>query len=143
MKMIFVLLTAIFAVIYTHEADANPVRTTSVADICGTSTKTIRNVNQTTKAKVYKRDGVPGGNHTGICSGPRGCEVDHRVALSMGGSNAMDNLMIQLYDGPGSATHKDKLENRLHRLICAGEIQVPEAQDLIYNHWIDGYRKYI
>lgn len=143
MKMVFVYVVAIISIVSAYNVDANPVRTSSVSDICSTRTSTVRHVSQKTKAKVYKDAGIPGGNHTGICSGPRGCEVDHRIALGMGGSNSMDNLMIQPYDGPCSATHKDKLENRLHRMICAGEIQPAAAQELIYNHWIDGYRTYV
>jgi hypothetical protein len=143
-SFVFVLLAAIGAVIWTHDAQANPIRTTSVADICGTKTSTVRNVPQKLKRQIYARDGVAYGVRPAECGKERYCyEVDHRISLELGGENAADNLMIQPYFGGCNAHHKDKLENRLHRMICAGEIQVKEAQDLIYNHWIYGYRKYI
>ena len=106
-ELIILWIAVMFAIVLSvDDAEANPVRTTSVADICSTKTSTVRNVSERTKKAVYKRDGVPSGNHTGICGGIHGCEVDHRIALTLGGSNSIENLMIQPYDGPCSATHK-------------------------------------
>lgn len=143
MPLIFVLLLGIFTVVFATDSNANPIRTQDISNICSTKTDTVRNVSEKTKQAIYKRDGVPDGNYTGMCRGIHGCEVDHRISLELGGSNEEDNLMIQPYDGPCNAHDKDKLENRLHRLLCAGEIQINTAQQLLYNHWIDGYRKYI
>ena len=140
---ISLVIVILFLMISIDDSHANPVRTTSISDICSTKTSSVRSVSERTKRDIYRRDGVPGGNHTGSCDGPGGCEVDHILPLELGSSNDADNLKIQPYFGPCNAHHKDKLENRLHRLVCAGEIQVKEAQDLIYNHWIDGYKKFI
>jgi hypothetical protein len=121
----------------------NALRTTALWDICTTKTSTIRAVSETTKQLAYLRDGTPFGNHTGRCSGFRGCEVDHIVSLELGGSNDLSNLKIQPYTGSCNAVDKDKLENRLHRMVCNGQLTVDYAQDLIYTNWIAGYKLYI
>jgi len=119
------------------------IRTTHLSDICSTHTSIYRNVSETLKGKVYSRDGVTGGNHTGICSGAEGCEVDHRVSLELGGSNDISNLMIQPYDGPCNAHQKDELENRLHKLSCDKQISLLDAQKVIYNDWQSAYKHYV
>ena len=128
------------------------IRTTDRDSIINTKTDTIRDVSEKTKDDIYRRDGTPGGNFTGKCLNPtppmpgkkkRGCEVDHRISLQLGGSNAEVNLMLQPYFGPCNADHKDRLETRLHWLIKKNKIGVPEAQELIYNNWEAGYNKFI
>jgi 5-methylcytosine-specific restriction endonuclease McrA len=144
MKTILTLTAGIIAILATYETEANSLfRTTDKADICSTKTSAIRNVSAKTKALVYQRDGVPGGNYTGKCRGLHGCKVDHRMSLNNGGSNAMDNLIIQLVDGPCNAKHKDTLEQRLHTMICKKDFPVIEAQDILYNDWVSGYVKYV
>ena len=112
------------------------IRTTDMKDICTTSTSTIRNVPQSLKKKIYIRDR---GDYT-----KRGMyEVDHRIALSSGGSNDINNLKLQSYFGKCNAHHKDILEVRIHSLICKGKMTVPKAQDYLYNNWELGYATFI
>jgi hypothetical protein len=125
------------------EVPSSAVRTSVLQDICTTKTGTVRAVSEATKSLAYYRDGTPSGNHTGRCSGVRGCEVDHRVSLELGGSNDISNLMIQPYVGSCNATDKDKLENRLHKMLCTDKITIAGAQELIYNYWEAGYKFYI
>ena len=119
------------------------IRTQNKQSICTTKTSSLRDVSAKAKAQVYKRDNVPGGNYTGICDGPRGCEVDHRIALWDGGSNDPINLTIQPYFGPCNATHKDFLEVRLHALICQSRITPAKAQKYLYDDWKGGYKIYV
>jgi len=37
---------------------------------------------------------------------------------------------------------KDKLENRLHAMVCRGEISLEDAQHEIATDWVAAYRKY-
>lgn len=37
---------------------------------------------------------------------------------------------------------KDKLENRLHKEMCAGHITLKQAQDMLVNDWRVAYKKY-
>ena len=137
MKILILLLLLSFNVAASH------IRTTDLVNICSTHTSIYRNVPESLKRKVYLRDGVVGGNHTGICSGSEGCEVDHRVSLELGGSNDISNLMIQPYDGSCNAHDKDKLENRLHKLSCDKQISLLDAQKVIYNDWQAAYKDYV
>lgn len=125
------------------DAPSLPVYTTDVYTVCHTKTSLVRHVTESMKRKVYARDGVPGGNNTGKCRGPHGCEVDHRIPLGLGGSNDLSNLMIQPYFGACSASHKDVLENVLHNKVCNGEVELPAAQSMSYNNWEDAYRLYV
>lgn len=119
------------------------IRTTDVSDICSTPTSLIRNVPHSVKRQIYVRDGIPGGNYTGICSGDEGCEVDHRISLELGGSNDASNLMIQPYDGVCNAHDKDQLENKLHKLVCDDKLDIHQAQNMIFNDWVSAYRNYV
>ena len=38
---------------------------------------------------------------------------------------------------------KDALERKLHRLVCAGELDLKTAQQEIASNWIEAYQKYI
>jgi hypothetical protein len=84
---------------------------------------------------------LPGGNHTGFCAGPHGCEVDHLISLDLGGANAIENLWPQPFDGKWNAHVKDRLELRLHKEICDGKITMNQAQEGIRSNWIKAYKK--
>ena len=124
------------------EIPPKAIRTTNKADICTTHTSIIRNVSEALKGKIYGRQGIPA-NHQGICNGLRGCEVDHRISLEIGGSNDPENLIVAPYFGGCNMAQKDVLENKLHKLICSNQISVEQAQDYLYNHWQDAYQSYI
>ena len=118
-------------------------RTADVKYICtpGTSKKD-RLVTESEKRRAYSQYGVPG-NHQGICSGPEGCEVDHLISLQLGGSNDIRNLWPQPYDGDWNAHHKDVLENKLHKLVCSGQLTLEDAQHAIASDWIKAYKQYV
>ena len=56
------------------------------------------------------------------CTCPYAHEVDHLVSLELGGSNAIGNLWPEPYAGRWGARTKDVLENRLHELVCSGQL---------------------
>jgi len=71
-------------------------------------------------------------------------EVDHLISLELGGSNDIANLWPQSYvSEPFNAHIKDKLENKLHALVCSGRITVETAQKAIANDWTAAYRQYV
>jgi hypothetical protein len=70
-------------------------------------------------------------------------EVDHLISLELGGSNDISNLWPESYrTEPWNAHMKDKLEDRLHAMVCAGKLRLPEAQKAIANDWISVYRRW-
>jgi len=114
------------------------VLTTDTNTICRPGyTKTVRNVPSSVKNAVYREYGIA--THQ-----PREYEVDHLISLELGGSNSIQNLWPQSYQTtPLNAHVKDKLENRLHSLVCSGQVPIQEAQRAIAQDWIGAYQKYL
>jgi hypothetical protein len=115
----------------------------TAATLCAKTftTKSVRDVPQELKNQVYARYNAK--DHVGICACKQGCEVDHLVSLEIGGSNDIMNLWPQPYCGPLNAHVKDKLENKLHALVCANKITLDEAQTAIRTDWVAAYKKYM
>jgi hypothetical protein len=44
---------------------------------------------------------------------------------------------------PWNAHVKDKLEDRLHGLVCAGKLPIEQAQREIATDWIAAYERYL
>jgi hypothetical protein len=114
------------------------VLTTSKSEICRPGyARSVRNVPQSVKNQVYRLYGITSRK-------PGEYEVDHLISLQLGGSNSVKNLWPQSYHTrPANAHVKDQLENKLHDLMCSGQISVQEAQQSIAKDWIAAYRKYI
>jgi hypothetical protein len=74
------------------------------------------------------------------------CERSSRpglVSLELGGSNAITNLWPEHYYDPWGARTKDRLENRLHVLVCSGRLALAAAQRQEAANWIKAYKKYV
>ena len=100
-------------------------------------TKKVRNVPQSVKEQVYAE--------YGITHREKGeYEVDHLISLELGGSNSIKNLWPESYKTPIWNAHtKDTLENKLHELICSGQLDMKTAQQAIATDWIGAYKKYV
>jgi Metal binding domain of Ada len=107
-------------------------------DICTPGyTQKVRNVPQLVKEAVFKEYGITDRE-------PKEFEVDHLISLELGGSNSIKNLWPESYvTEPLNARVKDKVENKLHSVICAGEIDIKQAQKEIATDWISAYKKYV
>jgi len=110
----------------------------------GFSTKKYRDTAnaEELKTNAYARYGMV--DHKGMCAlVARGCEIDHLIPLELGGKTNIDNLWPQPYGTkPWNATIKDRLENRLHRLVCSDVLTLGEAQHAIAVDWIAAYKRY-
>jgi hypothetical protein len=62
----------------------------------------------------------------------RTLEIDHIVSLELGGSNDISNLFPERAPGYHG---KDKLENKLHALVCSGAMTLHTAQAGIAANW--------
>jgi hypothetical protein len=81
---------------------------------------------QTTRVKYQVVEPAYGQRHV---SG----ELDHLVPLELGGSNDMTNFWV----GAGKIPNpKDKVENQLHAMVCAGKISLHNAQLDIAHNWM-------
>jgi hypothetical protein len=68
-------------------------------------------------------------------------EYDHLVSLELGGA---PNDPRNLWPEPGrSPNPKDKLEDRLRRMVCGGELTLAAAQSEIATDWVAAYRRLI
>jgi 5-methylcytosine-specific restriction endonuclease McrA len=83
-----------------------------------------RHVSDSLRAEVYRRYGLSGRHPF-----PE-WEVDHRVPLELGGSNAIVNLWPEHNPQP-----KDRLEDRLHSQVCSGRLRLAKAQRIFKRDW--------
>lgn len=77
---------------------------------------------------------------------PRDYEEDHLIPLELGGApRDPRNLWPQPWhpaDGWG-AGKKDKLENRLREMVCAGTMTLDDARVAIVTNWEAAFEKYV
>jgi hypothetical protein len=108
------------------------VLTTDLATVCIPGyAASVRYVTPETKRFVYAEYGIA--SHQ-----PGEYEVDHLISLELGGSNDIANLWPESHwTEPWNAHVKDRLENRLHELVCEGRLSLSEAQRAIAIDWIE------
>lgn len=86
-----------------------------------------RAVSQAMKRDVMVRQGLPVAQLSHY-------EIDHIVPRALGGLDQIDNLQAQCCivnrQITGRAHNKDVVEVRLHRLVCAGDVSLADAQDV-------------
>jgi hypothetical protein len=80
---------------------------------------------------------------SGVTAPAKTIALDHLIAISLGGATSTANLWPQSWDGDAGAHKKDELEDRLHALVCAGEVPLAQAQNEIASDWLAAYQKYI
>jgi hypothetical protein len=76
----------------------------------------------------------------------RDFEEDHLISIGLGGSpTAPENLWPEPHHviGGWGSYAKDKLEDRLHTLVCHGRVPLAQAQQDIAHDWIAAYKRYV
>jgi Excalibur calcium-binding domain len=117
-------------------ATPGAVATTSAKKVCTKGyASSVRNVSTATKNKVYAEYGIT--SHVTYQY-----EIDHDISLELGGSNAITNLWPEPNDRKTSNT-KDSLENKLHALVCSGQLSLKSAQKAIKGDWTKAYVTYV
>lgn len=70
-------------------------------------------------------------------------EVDYLITPELGGATDVRNLWPEpYYETAWNAHVKDQLEDRLHEMVCRGDLDLATAQKDISRDWIAAYRKY-
>jgi hypothetical protein len=100
------------------------------AQVCAEGySKTVRAVSVAIKKKVFKEYGVaypqPFGSY----------EVDHLIPLEIGGANDIANLFPEPAEPSPGFHEKDLVEDYLHDEVCAGRLDIAEAQMEIAADW--------
>jgi hypothetical protein len=110
-------------------------RNITIVDICTVGySRHARSVSLATKRRVYAEYGMPHwvtGEH----------ELDHLIPLELGGSNGIRNLWPEPNGTYWNAKAKDALEDKLHTMVCRGDVPLAEAQRMIATDWISAYKR--
>ena len=101
-------------------------------------TRNLPRVPRSKKHAVEREYGLPAGFYRGALV------IDHIVPLRLGGSNKVANLFPEAYayanQSPGFVV-KNRLDRRIHTLVCAGRMPLRTAQRRIAADWKKLYRK--
>ena len=104
--------------------------------VCRSMPPKNRMVPASLQRKVFEEYGIPGAE-------PRAYEVDYLITPALGGADDIRNLWPQSYSSAmWNARVKDALEDRLHDLVCEGQLDLATAQRDISSDWIAAYKKY-
>lgn len=98
--------------------------------------KDERHVSAKLKREVFAAYGYPKGNQDQRCA----CEIDHLIPRELGGADDARNLWVQRYTGPWNAHMKDRLESKVHKLICTGAMPIAKARAAMASDWTRLYR---
>ncbi|HYI95753.1 MAG TPA: HNH endonuclease [Bryobacteraceae bacterium] len=106
-------------------------------EVCSeTSIETVRIVPASVARQVFASYGIHEPK-------PRAYELDYLITPALGGGDNIRNFWPQPYGAPVWNAHvKDALEDRLHRLVCSGELDLATAQRDIAQDWTAAYKKY-
>ena len=113
-------------------------RVVTIAEVCRNPEAEVvtRDIPLETRNRVFAAYGIAPGNRDQF-------EVDYLITPDLGGTETLRNLWPQPYSVRWNAKVKDKLEQRLHQLVCSGQLDLATARHEIAADWIGAYRKYV
>ena len=81
----------------------------------------------------------------GYTDAPANYELDHLISLELGGHPSdVRNLWPEAYGrSEWDASRKDQVENKLHDLVCSGQILLADAQRPEAADWKVAWTKYV
>jgi hypothetical protein len=112
-------------------------RPVSLGDVCSMPhEEVVRDVSGSLRQQVFREYGI-------VNPRPEDYEVDYLIAPGLGGTEDIRNLWPEpSTSSTWNAHKKDALEERLHELVCNGELDLNTAQKAIATDWITAYEKY-
>jgi len=112
-------------------------RRVTISDVCSVAhEEVVGEVSTSLRQEVFREYGIVNA-HTDDY------EVDYLIAPRLGGVEDIHNLWPEPYTSRTWNAHvKDALEERLHEMICDGELDLSTAQRDIAVNWIAAYKKY-
>jgi hypothetical protein len=112
------------------------VRPVMKSDVCAVSGNQVLVVPVALQRRVFEEYGI---------RNPRSdaYEVDYLITPELGGASDIRNLWPEPYSSTvWNARVKDALEQRLHQMVCDGQLDLATAQHDIATNWIAAYKKY-
>lgn len=100
--------------------------------LCSQRTTERREVTEATKRRVFAEYGIPYPSP----NKRKDWEIDHLVSLELAGSNDISNLWPEAAEPEPGFRQKDLVENRLHKLVCSGQMTLAKAQSIISTDWL-------
>jgi hypothetical protein len=112
-------------------------RSVSISEVCSIPhEEVVREVSDSIRKEVFEEYGIRNVRAEDY-------EIDYLIAPGLGGTENIHNLWPQPSKTAGwNALVKDDLEERLHQLVCSGDLDLSTAQRDIATDWIAAYKKY-
>ncbi len=122
--------------VFHGQADPGPNRLMKREEVCSAGAEeNVRVVPASLRRRVFEEYGMPQGRAEAF-------EVDYLVTPEIGGADDIRNLWPQPYDATVWNAHvKDALEDRLHQMVCSGQVDLATAQRDLAKDWISAYKK--
>ena len=115
------------------------VRSADRDEICSMDTRGLRHGSRARSDLIYDRYEIARSDQIQFT-------LDHLVPREIGGADVVENLWPEpqrSLAGEWDDTRKDKLERRLAILVCAGKLDVREAQKAITEDWAIAYGQFV
>lgn len=121
-----------------HNLTPGATRPVSMEDICSMPhEEVVRAVPSSLRQEVFREYGI-------VNPRPEDYEIDYLITPGLGGTEDIHNLWPEPTSSSAwNAGAKDALEERLHQLVCDGQLDLPTAQRAIATDWITAYKKYL
>jgi hypothetical protein len=121
-----------------HSLTPGATRPVSMQDICSMPhEEVVRAVPSSLRQQVFREYGI-------VNPRPEDYEIDYLITPGLGGTEDIHNLWPEPTSSSAwNAGAKDALEERLHELVCDGQLDLPTAQRAIATDWITAYKKYL
>jgi hypothetical protein len=124
-------------------AEPNPTltpgatRLVTIGDVCSMPREeVVSEVSPSLRQQVFREYGI-------VNARPDDYEIDYLIAPGLGGVEDLHNLWPEPSTSRTWNAHvKDALEEHLHEMVCAGQLDLSTAQRDIATDWIAAYKKY-
>jgi hypothetical protein len=112
-------------------------RILTIGDVCSMPhEEVVSEVSPSLRQQVFREYGI-------VNARPDDYEIDYLIAPGLGGVEDLHNLWPEPSTSRAWNAHvKDALEEHLHAMVCAGQLDLSTAQRDIATDWIAAYKKY-
>jgi hypothetical protein len=134
--LLYVALPERAAPVPSRQLTPGAVRQVMKSDVCSSAARDAFLVPAALQRRVFEEYGIRDAR-------PEAYEVDYLITPELGGAADIRNLWPEPYSSTmWNARVKDALEQRLHQMVCDGQLDLATAQHDIATDWIAAYKKY-